>query len=200
VQIEKCCKKIFKKLAMPLNLSLQIMLFKFTREMTINKYEGFWKTGTVDLTKEDSGSDSSSTESEKAKQTPSKKRKGVHAKTPSPKSASKPAKKESKNKSKKLKSSKKETKTKSKSKPSKEPNKTAIVPIDVFSPTTVVCLGVSGKSLYARGSVVRQGSKLAGRYNNQALTSFVELTSLQSVADQCTVIFPKDAVYVVLAT
>ena len=96
VQIEKCCKKIFKKLAMPLNLSLQIMLFKFTREMTINKYEGTWKTGTVELTKEDS--DSSSTESEKAKQqTPSKqdaakKRKDVHAKTPSPKTASKPAK------------------------------------------------------------------------------------------------------------
>jgi hypothetical protein len=61
----------------------------------------------------------------------------------------------------------------------------------------VVCLGISGKALYARGSVVRQGSKVAGKYNIPALKSFVELTSLTAVADQCTVVFPKDAVYVV---
>ena len=67
----------------------------------------------------------------------------------------------------------------------------------MFAPNTVVCLGVSGKTLYARGSVVQKGSKLVGKYSNQKLSCFVELTSLQSVADQCTVVFPKDAVYVV---
>ena len=195
---------------MPLHLSLQIMLFKFTREMTVNKYEGNWKTSTVDLTKEDSGSDSSSTESENAKQTPSKKRKEVHPKTPSPKTASTPktAKKSKTHvKTKRVKPAKKSKTAKEpktvtakepKSKPSKEPKTvTAKEPINVFAPNTVVCLGVSGKTLFARGSVVRQGSKLVGKYSNQALSSFVELTSLQSVADQCTVVFPKDAVYVV---
>jgi hypothetical protein len=37
-----CCKKLFSKLKLPLHLSLQCLFFKFTREMTLKKYDGKW--------------------------------------------------------------------------------------------------------------------------------------------------------------
>jgi hypothetical protein len=51
-----------------------------------------------------------------------------------------------------------------------------------------VCIGKAGKETYARGTVVRQGEKLAGKYNgNSVLKRFVELASLHAVEDKCTV-------------
>ena len=38
-----CCKQLFKKLKLPLSLSLTCLFFKFTREMTKSKYCGQWK-------------------------------------------------------------------------------------------------------------------------------------------------------------
>ncbi len=42
VQVNVCCKKLFSKLKLPLHLSLQCLFFKFTREMTLKKYDGKW--------------------------------------------------------------------------------------------------------------------------------------------------------------
>jgi len=42
VQVHVCCKKLFSKLKLPLHLSLQCLFFKFTREMTLKKYDGKW--------------------------------------------------------------------------------------------------------------------------------------------------------------
>lgn len=51
-----------------------------------------------------------------------------------------------------------------------------------------MCIGKAGKETYARGTVVRQGEKLAGKYGgNSVLKRFVELASLHAVDDKCTV-------------
>ena len=56
-----------------------------------------------------------------------------------------------------------------------------------FGINSVVSIGIAGKELYGRGSVVRQGSKLASKYNLAKLKYFVELTSLMVVGDKSTI-------------
>ncbi len=60
------------------------MLFKFTREMTAQKYNGIWKQTATQTVGDDDDCESSSTASDNTKRTPSqgnKKRKDVTAKT-----------------------------------------------------------------------------------------------------------------------
>ena len=60
-------------------------------------------------------------------------------------------------------------------------------PEPTFGVNSIVCIGTAGKETYARGTVVRQGEKLVGKYGKSVLKRFVELTSLHAVADKCTV-------------